>query len=41
MSIDYINIEVSLKINSDIESQESAKNIIKELKAESHVHPNI
>lgn len=41
MSIDYINHEVSLKIISEIESQDSEKDLIGELKEESHVHPNI
>ena len=41
ISIDYINHEVRLKMNSDIESEDSAKDLIKELKEENHVHPNI
>ena len=41
MSIEYINHEVSLRLNSDIESQDSAKDLILELKQENHVHPNI
>ena len=41
ISIDYINHEVKLKMNSDIESKDSAKDLIQELKEENHVHPNI
>ena len=41
MSIEYINHEVSLRLNSDLESQDSAKDLILELKQENHVHPNI
>ena len=40
ISIDYINHEVKLKMNSDIESKDSAKDLIQELKEDQHVHPN-
>ncbi len=40
ISIDYINHEVKLKMNSDIESEDSAKDLIQELKEDQHVHPN-
>ena len=41
ISIDYINHEVKLKMNSDIESEDSTKDLIQELKEENHVHLNI
>ena len=41
MTIDYINHEVSLKINSDIEWQDSAKDLNEELEEESHVQANV
>ena len=41
MSIEYINQKVSLRINSDIESQDSAKDLLKNEKEESHMHPNV
>ena len=41
ISIDYINHEVRQKLNNDKESEDSAKDLIQELKEENHVHPNI
>ena len=41
ISIDYINHDVNLKINSDKESEDSVKDLIQELKEENLVHPNI
>ena len=41
ISIDCINHEVNLKMDSDKESKDSAKDLIQELKEENHVHPNI
>ena len=41
ITINYKNHEVNLKMNSDKESEDSAKDLFKELKEENHVHWNI